>query len=128
MHATINGITPQCPPRVMHFSAFILIGVQTPSLVIDSMTTVSSDTYNVTLRWMADDFSSDDVQYVLSISDSSKTDPDTSTTFSTTITLNRQFGVHYYINVTAVMCGDNSTSRTSNELHLFYMYEPGTAY
>ena len=107
--------------------AFILIGVQTPSLVIDSMTTVSSDTYNVTLRWMADDFSSDDVQYVLSISDSSKTDPDTSTTFSTTITLNRQFGVHYYINVTAVMCGDNSTSRTSNE-HLFYMYEPGTAY
>ena len=96
---------------------YLSIGLQTPAIMPFNESTVIDGLYDVTVQWMTDD--SIDIQYVLSVINSTNYDPLNITTELTSWTFTLQVGVDYYIAVTAQQCGGTLTSNASNILHLF---------
>ena len=102
------------------FLIYFCTGLQTPLLFHNNISAVSNKFYNVTVQWMSSDGSADDVQYILSIYNSSNENPMNILTLLKAVNLTMQFGVNYYITVTAERCGGKLTSNTSDVLHVFY--------
>ena len=67
--------------------------------------------------WTDNGCTPDDVEYVVSVTNSTHSDPEIHVTNEKNITLNATEGVNYIITVTAQLCGGTVTSDSSKPLH-----------
>ena len=82
--------------------------------------------YGARVWWIVKDTDTyNDVEYIVSVVNSSFPTPMDITTNQTTITLNLFYGVNYTIAVIAKRCGGNVSSEPSEECLL---YNPGISY
>ena len=71
----------------------------------------------ITVFWTYNGCTPDDVEYVVSVTNSTHSDPEKYVTNEKNITLNAIQGTAYMITVTAQLCGGNVTSERSEPLH-----------
>ena len=70
----------------------------------------------ITVFWTDNGCTPDDVEYVVSVTNSTHSDPEKHVTNHKNITLNVTEGVNYTIIVNAQLCGGNITSESSKPL------------
>ena len=71
----------------------------------------------ITVFWTENGCTPDDVEYVVSVTNSAHSDPEKHVTNHKNITLNATEGFDYTITVTAQLCGGSVTSDSSKPLH-----------
>ena len=81
---------------------------------------VDADINTITVFWRDDDCTPKNVDYIISVSNSTHPDPIKYITNLKNITLSLMKGIHYTITVTAQLCGGNVTSESSEPLHLYF--------
>ena len=101
------------------------IGLNAPVLS-ENYTVVKMDngTYEVTVWWTKGNCAPDDVEYNLTLTDTSSEEALNNVTKQTQQTLCLNPGIEYVVAVSAQLCGGDLKSETSNELTL---YIPGMA-
>ena len=107
--------------RVNNLHVYDLIAIyfvpelKTPTLVNESIILIDDEHCNVTIKWNStSDPDYDDIEYVVSISNSSEFTNKTFTTTVVNITLDRN--VHYSMMVTSLRCDGDLKSNSSNIL------------
>ena len=75
------------------------------------------DENTFTVFWTDNGCTPDDVEYVVSVTNSTHSDPEKHVTNHKNITLNVTEGVNYTITVTAQLCGGTVSSDSSKPLH-----------
>ena len=75
------------------------------------------DENTITVFWTDNGCTPDDVQYVVSVTNSTHSDPEIHVTNDKNITLNITEGFNYTITVTTQRCGETVTSDSSEPLH-----------
>lgn len=74
----------------------------------------------MTVWWTKDDCTPNDVEYILSVTNSSSPGPMHYDTTLTQLNLTLYFGIKYNITVTAQLCGGRIKSEKSDQLHLHF--------
>ena len=103
---------PHSPIRVL-VTSFLSAALSTPQLYCS---TVDMDDvqYEARVQWIVNDTDTyNDVEYVVSVVNSSSPTPMDITTNQTHVTINLFYGVNYTIAVTAQRCGGNVSSEPS---------------
>ena len=75
------------------------------------------DENTITVFWTDNGYTPDDVEYVVSVTNSAHSDPEKHVTNYKNITLNATEGFDYTIIVTTQLCGETVTSDSSKPLH-----------
>ena len=78
------------------------------------------DESTIMVLWTNDGCTPNDVEYVLSVFNSTYSDPVKYVTNLMNVTLNVMKDYEYIITVTAQLCGGNVTSKSSEQLHLYF--------
>ena len=95
--------------------------LSTPQLYCTTVDINNNVQYEVRVQWIVNDTDTyNDVEYVVSVANSSSPTHMDITTNQTQITLNVFYGVNYTVAVTAQRCGRNVTSEPSEECLLYY--------
>ena len=85
----------------------------------------------ITVFWTDNGCTPDDVEYVVSVTNSAHLDPEKHVTNDKNITLNSTEGFNYTITVTTQLCGGSVSSDSSKPLHCsasMVILNLGTAY
>ena len=97
---------------------FLSIDLTTPSINY-MRSTSNGEIYNVTVWWTKDDCTPNDVEYIVSVTNSSSPGPMYHVTTLTQLSLTLYFGIEYNITMTAQLCSGRIKSETSNQLRLY---------
>ena len=84
-------------------------------LLLDDCNEVAENA--ITVFWTDNGCTPDDVEYVVSVTNSTHSDPEKHVTKHYNLTLNVTEGVDYTITVTAQLCGGTVSSDSSKPLH-----------
>ena len=95
--------------------------LSTPQLYCSTVDINNNVQYEARVWWIINDTDTyNDVEYVVSVVNSSSPTPMDITTNQTQITLNLYYGVNYTIAVITKRCGGNVTSQFSEECLLYF--------
>jgi hypothetical protein len=103
----------------------IITALQTPLVNYTAHTTAEKGVQSVQVKWMTEDSTKTDIEYVLSMSGPSGTR--NFTTKETKWDFLLRHGIHYEFTVISQRCGGNMNSKTSGPLYISFPVEPFTA-
>lgn len=104
-------------PTLVSKTFFLSIDLTTPSINY-TRSTSNGEIYNVTVWWTEDECTPNDVEYIVSLTNSSSPHPMHQVTTLTQLNLTLYFGIEYNVTVTAQLCRGRIESETSNLLRL----------
>ena len=97
---------------------FLSVDLTTPSINY-TRSTSKDEIYNVTVWWTKDDCTPNDVEYIVSVTNSSSPGPMYHVKTLMQLNLTLYCGIEYNITVTAQLCSGRIKSETSNQLRLY---------
>ena len=114
--------TPRTLPTSTNASVYLFFSFTDLNVPIINWYNImmNEDMNTVVVYWGDDDCTPKDVKYIVSVGNSTHSDPIKYVTNLKNITLSLMKGIHYTITVTAQLCGGNVTSKSSEPLHLYF--------